>query len=387
MKLLSKIILLFLSTVVGVTAAEFRKIPDSEPFIIGVYSADPWNEATMQTLQDAGVNYVHSYSMWRDKNPLPKLDLAHKYNMKVMYDIGGLALCSRPATQVPDWRERISRNLAQVANHPAVGMIYLWDEPYDQHMVKVVELRQIAAERAKQPNALVIHWRTNWENTRNHSDIWMVDWYPIRGHKFPEASPLSQINDFVAVAARMRMPGSQFIPVLQMNDFSCFKKDVPREFQEFLRYPNIQEMRHMIIGSLTFGVRGIFFFSYHHAHLNRLAGQVYWQKVFKPLIAELKMLEKALPRLWEPTGWCYDFNKNHQVHLAYFQRESGSFILLNNSSDQKRILELPMRAIPHAPQQGKLIPFGLTAVKAAEIRQGKLRVEAEPWESFIWQVK
>ena len=140
MKLLSKIILLCLSTVVGVTAAEFRQIPDSEPFIIGVYSADPWNEATMQTLQDAGVNYVHSYSMWRDKNPLPKLDLAHKYNMKVMYDIGGLALCSRPATQVPDWRERISRNLAQVANHPAVGMIYLWDEPYDQHMVKVVEL-------------------------------------------------------------------------------------------------------------------------------------------------------------------------------------------------------------------------------------------------------
>lgn len=373
---------------INLAAAEApRCLPDSEPFVIGVYSADPWNDATMQTLRDAGVNYVHSYSMWRDKDPIPKMDMAHKYGMKVMYDIGGLALTSRPATRAADWRERISKNLSKVAGHPALGMVYLWDEPYNQHMDKLAELRKIAAEKVKQPNALVIHWRTNWENTRNKSDIWMVDWYPIRGHKFPEESPLTQMNDFVAVAARMRMPESQFIPVLQMNDFSCFKKDVPLEMRDRLRYPNLTEMRHMIIGSLTFGVRGLFFFSYYHAHMDRPEGRAYFNEVFKVLTAEVRALEKALPKLWEPSGWCYDFNKNNQVQLAYFKRVSGDFILLNNSSNQARKLKLPMRAIPQAPLQGKLVPFGLTSGKKAVISQGMLEVEAAPWESFIWQVK
>lgn len=377
---------LLFSTVMA-AAAPVRTLPDSEPFIIGVYSADPWNDATMSLLKDSGVNYVHSYSMWRAADQRKQLDIAHKHGLKVMYDIGGLALVDRPATRVADWQTRIAKNLQAVSDHPALGMVYLWDEPYNRHLPAVKQLRQIASEKTSKPTALVIHWRTNWENTRDQSDIWMVDWYPIRGHRFPQASPLSQMNDFVAVAARMRMPGSQFIPVLQMNDFSCFKSDVPQEFQNSLRYPNLQEMRHMIVGSLTFGVRGIFFFSFHHAHLNRPEGRKYYNDVFKVLVAEIKALEKKIPKLWEPTGWCYDFNQNHQVHLAYFKRPTGDFILLNNSSDRKRQLKLPMRAIPEAPANGQLIPFGLTAAKPAAISNNFLTVEADPWESFIWQIK
>ena len=61
---------------------------EKDPFVIGMFGVLHWDEETFAWMEKMGVNYVHSYRLWREENMEPSLDLAAKHNMKVMVDLG-----------------------------------------------------------------------------------------------------------------------------------------------------------------------------------------------------------------------------------------------------------------------------------------------------------
>ncbi len=354
----------------------------AEEFILGMYSADPQTDAVYQTLSDAGFNYVQSYHSYAAESPSRILDLAAKHKMKVMFDIGGKWMAKEK-----DWPEKLRKLTDAVKDHPALGMWYVWDEPYTGDLAVMAQIiAQIRAVSAI-PTTLVIHWRTNWENTRGFTDRWMVDLYPVRGQQFPNA-PLEQVNNFIATAARMKLPGTPFIPVLQACDFSCFKGQAPEQYRETLRYPNFTEMRYMSLSSLTYGIHGLFYFSYWHCHTDRPQGKAFFEDSLKPVVREIREFTDIVDKPWEVTGYCYDFNFNNKINIAYWARPKGNFIILTNESREPRDLVLNLKALPNAPLNGDLAPWGKTAATQAILKNGILAIKnAGPWESFIWQVK
>ncbi len=351
----------------------------AEDFILGMYSADPQTDAVFQTLSDAGFNYVQSY---RAASQAPMLDLAAKYKMKVMLDING-----KPLSKKENWQSELQKTIDAVKDHPALGMWYVWDEPSTNELPALQQAVAMIRQASSIPTTLVIHWRTNWENTRGFTDRWMVDLYPVRGQQFPNA-PLEQVNDFIATAARMKLPGTPFIPVLQACDFSCFKSQAPKEHQETLRYPNLTEMRYMSLSSLTYGVHGLFYFSYWHCHTDRPQGKAFFEESLKPVVREIREFTDIVDKPWEVTGYCYDFNLNNKINIAYWERPKGKFIILTNESREPRDLVLNIKAVPNVPPSGDLVPWGKTAATQAVLKNGILAIkDAGPWESFIWQVK
>lgn len=386
-KFLMTIVVSTMFSIFIVASQEYRKLPDSEPFVIGVYSISPVNDQTCALLKDVGVSYIHSYGTADPVKGKELLDMAQRHDMKVMLDLGSHRKIGKSKLENQDWQKPMQEYINSIAKHPALGMLYLWDEPATELLPEVEKLFQMATKSTNVPSSLVIHWRTNWENTRGKSDIWMTDLYPIRGHKFPEESPLDQVPRFHGTAARARLPNTQFIPVLQMCDFRCFASQAPAELRKQLRYPNPTELRFMANACLTYGVRGLFFFSHYHAHLNSTTGKEFFDKAFCPLVKEIRQLEERIPKLWEPSGHCYDFDMNNDVQCAVFLRPSGNFMVLANSSPKHRELSLRVTAVPYAPKTGTLVPFGQTRNIPASLRDGILSLHAEPWESFIWEIK
>lgn len=352
-------------------------------FIIGIYSVEKQEDTVYRMLKEANFNYVHSYHSYRFDPPTEILDMAAKYQMKVLYDLRSRKF--RPDIE-PEWRSKIQCQINAVKDHPALGLWFAYSEPRTADMPQVREIVEMIRKESTIPTALVIHWRANWENTRGYTDYWMVDLYPIRGHEFPNA-PLDQVSRFIGLAARMRVPGAPFIPILQACNFSCFIKDVPEQNRQSLRFPNFIETRYMSLSSLTYGVHGLFYYSLFHCHLDRPEGREFFKNSLKPVVKEVKEFTDIVKEPWKPTAYCYDFNMKNNVNFAYWKRPSGDFIILTNESSTARNLKLYLKA-PEKPENGTLIPWGNTSNKTARLEKRMLTVEnAGPWESFIWQVK
>ncbi len=355
----------------------------ADEFYIGMYAVERQNDKTYTILKDIGINYVHSYSAYNKAPHTEILDMASKYDMKVLYDIRSR---NRLPTEDPEWKNKLETLVKTVKDHPALGMWVAYSEPAAEDMPRVREIVEMIKSHSTIPSALIIHWRANWEKTRDYADVWMADHYPVRGQAFPEA-PLENISRFFGKAARMRVPGTPFIPILQACDFSCFPKNVLEENRKTLRYPNHTESRYMALSVITYGSRGIFYFALSHCHLDRPQGKAFFKDSLAPTLKEVKAFTGQVQNTWEVTAYCYDFNMRHGVNFAYWARPNGNFIILTHESRQTRDLELPLK-IPGAPQNGILIPWGSTAEKAATLQDGILTVkDAAPWESFIWQVK
>ncbi len=355
----------------------------ADPFIIGIFGVEKHNDQTYAMLKEIGVNYVHSYGSYRKDPPTDILDMAAKYDMKVFYDI-------RSRKQLPEndpeWKNKLETLVRKVKDHPALGIWFAYSEPAPQDLPRAREIVEMIRGYSKIPTAVGIDWQPNWENTRNCADIWLADHYPVQGQEFPNA-PLEDIGNFFGVASRLRVPGTPFIPILQACDFSCFPKLVDEKNRAALRYPNYVESRYMALSVLTYGIRGIFYFSLTHCHLNRPEGKAFFQESLAPVLKEVKALTAIIENPWEVTGYCFDFNINNKVNFAYWARPNGNFMILTNESRQARDLKLQLRA-PEKPRNGTLTPWGDTADKAASLKDGILTVkDAGPWESFIWQVK
>lgn len=359
---------------------------EKDPFILGMYSADPQTDKVFKMLSDSGVNYVHTYYKKRSTPEERRkiLDLAQKYNMKVMLDIGASNLVR---TDVENYMSGVMAEVKATKDHPALGMWYLFDEPKTEQLPHVAKVRKELSKVSNIPTSLVIHWREKWENTRGYSDIWMVDTYPVRGEDFPNA-PLQHCTAFVRGAARTKRPGTPFIPVLQACDFTCFPDQARKlEDKSKLRYPNLVEMRFMAYSSLTFGVRGLFFYSLYHSHLEKPAGRAWWQDVLSPLLLEVKAFTDAVPRAWEVTAHDYKIDKRYNVNLAYWARSTGNFLVLTNNTPETRSVSIDLTGTAF-PETGELTPYAFTAPHKVQWNSGKLEVaELSPWETLIYRVK
>ncbi len=382
MKLLMGVLMSLLS--VNLLAAGFDA--EKDPFVIGMYSADPQTDEVFKMISEAGVNYVHTY--YKIGNPqqtrLEILELAQKYGMKVMFDIGG---SKRLKTGDENYLTEIMAEVGAAKDHPALGMWYLCDEPKTEQLPKVKEIRGAIAKVSPVPTSLVIHWREKWENTRGYSDIWMVDTYPVRGEEFPHA-PLQHYTTFVTGAARQKLPGTPLIPVLQACDFTCFPGQARKlEDKSKLRYPNLTEMRFMAFSTLSYGVCGVFFYSLYHSHLEKSTGQAWWQDTLKPLLGEIKEFTDTVPQVWDVTAQSFELNKKYGVNLAYWARSAGNYLVLTNNSETPKRISIDLAGTKF-PEKGTLIPYGFTAKHELKWQGGKLEGdELAPWETVVYRVR
>ncbi len=350
--------------------------------VLGSYSADPQNDETFGRLKKAGFNYVHTYRNGTPEQSVKFFGLAHKYDMKVMYN-----LSARNYIKDDDkWLSRTMKDVELVKEHPSLGMWYLWDEPKTEMLPNVAKLREEIKKISNVPTSLVIHWRKEWKNTRNYSDVWMVDYYPVRGQDFPNA-PLQDYIEFVADSAQSRLPGTPFIPVMQACDYTCFPDQAGIKDKLKLRYPNLIEMRFMAFSSLTYGIHGLFFYSYYHSHLEKPEGQTFFHKTLTPLLMEIKAFDAAVGQPWN-VKQNFDLNKQKNINLGYWKRETGDFIVLTNNFPIVRILRIDLSKENGFPTNKKLSPWGATPKTNATLNKGVLSIDnVQPWATYIWQVK
>lgn len=384
MKKLSLLALLFSSATLVLGAFD----PAKDPFVLGFYSADPMNDKTMELVKSTGAEYIHSYNAWRQNPPTRQLDLAQKHGLKVIYDVGSHARLGKEKLRKPNWQEDMLTTIKAVKDHPALAIWYLWDEPATAMLRTLRELRKLVKTQSDIPSAIVIHERANYWDSRGHSDIWMVDNYPVRGEVYPNAPLQWHSRVMRNAAASYNYKGTPFIAVLQATDFSCFKSSVKsKENLARLRYPNTEELRFMIYSDLCYGVRGLLFYSLYHCHLDRPEGKKYFNEVLAPAIREVKEFTTLVPEIWKVTvRHSKNIDLPNKVSFAYFERPGKSFIIFINDTKEVRDLKVDLTKYPAMPANAKLIPWKFTG-KAGTLNNRILSVkQAAPWEVFVWEV-
>lgn len=357
---------------------------ENDPFIIGMFSVERPSDRIFSRLKSLGINYIHSYNAYRSENPTAILDYAAKYDMKVFYDIRSRKISSDDQ----EWESKLQPRIDAVKAHPALGIWFAYSEPKTTDLPRVKEIVSLIRKSSDISTALVIHERAKYWDSRGYTDIWMVDLYPIRGQAFPGA-PLQHgfTRTMRNAATSYRPAGTPFMAVLQACDFSCFASDVKPEFRETLRYPNLTEMRFMNFSSLCFGIRGLFFYSYYHCHLDRPAGKEFFNGSLKNSIADVKAFTDAVPKVWNVTARNSELERKEKIVLAYWNRPTGDYIVLANDSPEKRSLDINISAIPNFPKEALLSGWRFTREGNCSLKNSNLTVEdMQPWEVYIWKL-
>ena len=382
-----KLLLLFLLGSVGFCHAAFD--PARDPFVLGFYSADPMSDKTMELIKSTGAEYIHSYNAWKQTPVTRQLDLAQKHDLKVIYDLGSHARLGKEKLRKANWQEDMLATVKAVKDHPALAIWYLWDEPSTAMLRTLRELRKLVKTQSSVPSAIVIHERSNYWDSRGHSDIWMVDNYPVRGEVYPDA-PLKWHSRMMRnAAASYNYKGTPFIAVMQAMDFSCFKSNIKvKENLQRLRFPNTEEMRFMVYSDFCYGVRGMLFYSFYHCHIDRPEGKKFFEEVLRPMMLEIKEFTTMLPEVWNVTVRnSKKIDLANKVSFAYFKRPEKSFIILVNDTNEKRDLKVDLTEYDNMPADGKLVPWKFTR-QAGTLQNRILKVSnANPWEVFVWEVK
>ena len=362
---------------------------EKDPFVIGMFGVLHWDEETFAWMEKMGVNYVHSYRLWREENMAPSLDLAAKHNMKVMVDLGAHIRIGKNAE--PDWEEKIAAQVKTVKDHPAIGVWQIWDEPGTNMLPQVRKLNNLVKSIASQPTELVMNERAEYWNSRGYSDIWAFDNYPVRGMAFPDENLQWHTRAMRNASAEYNYKGTPFFAVTQATDFSCFTKNIkdPERLAN-LRYPNLTEMRLMLFSDLCYGVRGIWFFSEAHCHRERPQGRAFVAETLEPVIQDIRSFLTLVPQPWKPT--LRDTRKidvANKVSFASFDTPSGTVIILANDSKENLPLAVDLNAFEKRPSDGNLVPWGFTRKESnASLQKGFLNVPAAlPWEVFVWTMK
>ncbi len=364
-------------------------------FVLGFYSADAATERNFELIRDAGMNYVHTYATGDDTpeaiaNGRKFLDLAQKYDLQVMFDIGG-----RKWVKPEFGTEPMLKMIDNFKNHPALGMWYLCDEPSIDMIPRLEQLHRTMQQATPDiPSSIVIHWIKDWYKARTACDILLVDLYPVREKAFPE-SPLSNYNTYVQKAIQLKDPAKPVIGVMQSMNWDCFADQLKKGPDVKYSFPNAVEMRNMGFSSVAMGVRGLFFFSFFHIHTepSTLAyhpvakeNMDWYRGTFMPFIKEVKEFTAMVHPSWQVTAADFALHKEHKAYAGYWERPAGKFLVVTNDTGETRDLKLKLQG--KYPRRGKLVPWGNTRPANVELRNGVLTIPAvQPWEIFIWQVQ
>lgn len=361
------------------------KLTDKFPMIMYGVSA---TERNFENVRAMGIDYVHVYGL--AAVPLTDdvfaridkyLDLADKYNLKVVFDLNGNIRI--PKNMLDEMRQIVRK----YKNHPAMGMWYLADEPDNKNIPPKDFLsyyKMIKSESPNIPVAMCHAWTKNWYRYNNVQDILMHDLYPITGIEFPNAKLKNQ-TDFTR-AAVAQAKGKPAIPVLQFFSVRSLANAKATNFRGYpinkLRYPNLEELRYFCFSALSQGAEGLAFYSYARSVMI----DPNWSKrVGGTVLNEVKELTNIIKNDRLSHQIIADYKKDGYM-LSTWSNEKEKFIILINTSNKTR--SIAFQAVNGAADVNIYTRWGKTRDISMFSNNNKLTIkDAQPWEVFIWNVK
>lgn len=322
-----------------------------------------------------GATHVHRYGMgmdaWADR---AYFDLAEKYDLKVMSDLGG-----SKRTKETGGLEAMQAYVESFKDHPALGFWYLYDEPAGKIAAGALQpyYDMVKSITPQIPVGVAHAWSTGWGDYRSTQDVLLNDIYPVTGLPFPEAK-LDQLSRFTEAAVRV---GPVAMPILQMFNWKVMAEPGEREVRGFpldqLRYPNDAEMRYMAFSAIGMGVRGLAFYS--HARM-AMDDRSWGDHVLAPLLQEVRAFTgeiggATMKRFGQAA---------HELSLTVWQGEKKTFALLVSGRGETQSVNFDTGELLTS---GNLVPWGRTRAAEATLADGVITMDTmEPWEIMIWEV-
>lgn len=369
-----KIVLLSLAVLClsAINAAEFQ---------IGIYMANPVEEKTFAKLHDTGFNYVQIYGTRDcDKAGFDRtaafLDMAAKYDQKVLFTLGARAWIKAGKP------ESVKQLVDRFKDHPAIGCWYLSDEPDGETIEKPMQELYLYVKQndpSRRPVAIVTCWNVYWNRYQDCLDIHMVDHYPVKNAPFPNA----KLGNLTTYLERVIALGKPSMPVIQAFSFNAYPHEVKGIDPAQIRYPDANEIRYMIWGSMAQGVPGIWFYSYYdNIKVNTMAQ---FEQNVVPAVRELKQFIAMVDAPDKPE--VYSGARDDHFYLASWRAGAKTYFVAANAWPTESTLA-DRWLDGKITDDFNLQPWGSSAECKAEIRNGKLTVNPgfSPWEVRIWEL-
>lgn len=233
---------------------------------LGIYSVPTTND--LKTVRRAGFNLVAGPANAEYLNAARTL---------------GLKVLASPQTSAgPDFNASAARHaVRQSDSHPALWAWYLIDEP-DLNRVSPEDVlkahRFLKNIGARKPTALVLYQGYRALDYARHSDILMIDRYPIPW------LPLANFPQHVRMARLAAGPEKPLLAVIQAFDWNAHPDLLPDE--KNLRPPTPAELRCMTYCALAQRANGLFFYCLNDGKWNVTEHPEIWESV-KKVVAEV----------------------------------------------------------------------------------------------------
>jgi len=371
------LILALALTTTPLTAQPFNLASDEFP--IGMYSVD--SEGAMKQAREMGIRYVHTYGMGNDASPegiaddIAYMDLAQTHELKVMVYLNGRKWVADHGLL------EMHKIVLALKDHPALGFWLFYDEPAGK--LTSAELLPfywlIKYETPDVPVAIVEAWTKDWWKTTEVCDILQLDSYPVRDEPFPNA-PLGNVTEFIGRAVALK--SAPIMPVLQCMNWKVMPDYVKSKGidPDDCRYPSADEVYYWSYSSLAQGTRGLFWWSYYRS----IQGGYGWiNSTFKEAMLEVREFVDLVAPAHEAE--IFEFAPDEDVHIAIWDRPAGKHVVLANGQPIARKIS---RGTEGRLADGtKLTPWGHTRDAGATVADGRITVQAEPWETFVWQLE
>lgn len=358
----------------------------SDEFPIVMFSVDGHNPKTFERVKDWGIDYVHSYGTYRVADPDPDtrafwlkyMDIVHACGLKVMVTLNAARLIKEEGGL-----EKLRGVVETYKDHPALGFWYLADEPDNQGVAPGVlrsAYTMVKEETPGVPVAVCHAWSKHWRRYGACQDILMNDNYPVYDDPFPRA-PISNMTRFTRQAVSLDKP---VIPVLQAINRRHAASATAETFRgrpvKDLRYPTQAEIRYWCYSSLIVGVRGLAWWSHYRSQ--QVDRGKWLINEFAPVIREFREFTDTV----RPATKLFRYTRaeDQNLYLALWVRGEATHLVLVNAWPLGRTVR---RGFYPKPVAGVLAPWGRTRDAEAGIEGGKLLVEAEPWEVFVWTLE
>lgn len=350
----------------------------SDEFPIGMYSVD--SEGAMAQVKEMGVDYVHTYALGADTTPeaLAKyqayMDAAQKHGLKVMVYLNGRRWVSNHGLL------EMHKIVMALKDHPALGFWLLYDEPSGTHTPRDLMpfYWLLKYETPQVPVAIVEAWAKDWWEDAKACDLLQLDAYPVKDEEFP-TSPIGNVTTFVGRGVKL---GSvPIMPVLQCYNRKVMdlKDTATSEEARKFRYPNATELYYWSYSSLAQGVRGLFWWSYYRSVQN---GYGWINTEFKSAMQEVRRFVDLVKPAHKPE--VFQYAPDEDVYMALYRRPTGTYLVMANGQPIARRISRGTEKL--LADEATLEPWGHTRAAEAKVTGGKVTVEAQPWETFVWRV-
>jgi len=375
--------------VAGGGLADASGSQDDDEFVIGMMDVNTDAES-FRHVADMGITHVQKYAFGASTaekdvaEDLAWLYLAEAYGLKAvpyMY----VRKWAQPDTE--NGLEQFKQLIRRYKEIDAVDMWWLIDEP-PRYDLTVEDLRPfynfVKMETPDKPVLMSTMWKQGWWKFMDITDVFLNFYYRVREKPFPE-EPLVTTARLHAKAVGT---GTPHMPILQSFSYASMRED-PEKY----RHPNLTEMRYYHFSTLPQGIEGVWYYS--HKRGMQVSPDEWFNATFRKSVEELVSFVEAVENPSEPRT-LHDRTDNQTPYFSgteaparyaavWSERGGGEaryLVLTNNAPEAQRIeLEFDL------PEDARIKPWGLTRDVQPDYEQGKLALDARPWESFVFVIR